>query len=130
MSEPILVHHGTADLSFPIEWSQASVAAPQSLGKDAELLTYPGEPHAFEAAWEASMERTIAWSRTCPRSAEYGSGGRQGAVAVVHEQWMSEEIPFLAAQQSWSRATLIVAGTPMMPHDPDTELVVASPVSR
>jgi hypothetical protein len=48
----------------------------------------------------------------------------------VHERWMSEEIPFLAAQHSWNRATLIVAGTPMMPHDPDTELVVASPVSR
>ena len=61
MSEPILVHHGTADESCPIEWSQTTVATLQSLGKDAELLTYDGEPHAFEAAWEQSMERTVAF---------------------------------------------------------------------
>jgi dipeptidyl aminopeptidase/acylaminoacyl peptidase len=61
VSEPILVHHGTADESCPIEWSQTTVAILQSLGKDAELLTYDGEPHAFEAAWEQSMERTIAF---------------------------------------------------------------------
>jgi hypothetical protein len=48
----------------------------------------------------------------------------------VHEQWMSEEIPFLAVQQSWCRASLIVAGTSMIPHDPDAELVVAPPLSR
>ena len=61
VNEPILIHHGTADESCPIEWSQASVAALQSLGKDAELLTYDGEPHAFDAAWELSMERTVAF---------------------------------------------------------------------
>ena len=48
----------------------------------------------------------------------------------AHEQWMSEETPFLAAQQSWYRATLIVAGTLMIPHNPDAELVVASSMSR
>jgi dipeptidyl aminopeptidase/acylaminoacyl peptidase len=61
ITEPILVHHGTADESCPIAWSESTVAALQSLGKDATLLTYQGEPHAFEAAWEASMERTIAF---------------------------------------------------------------------
>jgi dipeptidyl aminopeptidase/acylaminoacyl peptidase len=61
VSEPILVHHGTADQSCPIEWSQSTVTRLRSLGKDAELLTYPGEPHAFEAAWETSMERTVAF---------------------------------------------------------------------
>jgi dipeptidyl aminopeptidase/acylaminoacyl peptidase len=61
VSEPILVHHGTADESCPIEWSQSTVTRLRSLGKDAELLTYPGEPHAFEAAWDASMERTVAF---------------------------------------------------------------------
>jgi dipeptidyl aminopeptidase/acylaminoacyl peptidase len=61
VSEPILVHHGTADESCPIEWSQSTVASLRSLGKDAKLLTYEGEPHAFEAAWEISMERTVAF---------------------------------------------------------------------
>jgi dipeptidyl aminopeptidase/acylaminoacyl peptidase len=61
VSEPILVHHGTADESCPIDWSESTVATLRSLGKDATLLTYEGEPHAFEAAWEGSMERTVAF---------------------------------------------------------------------
>jgi dipeptidyl aminopeptidase/acylaminoacyl peptidase len=61
VTEPILVHHGTADESCPIAWSQRTVAALQQLGKDAQLLSYPGEPHAFEAAWETSMESSVAF---------------------------------------------------------------------
>ncbi|MBD0292296.1 MAG: alpha/beta fold hydrolase [Jiangellaceae bacterium] len=61
VTEPVLVHHGTADRSCPIAWSERSVATLRSLGKQVEFVTYPGEPHAFEAAWEASMERTVAF---------------------------------------------------------------------
>jgi hypothetical protein len=43
------------------------------------------------------------------------------------DSWMAEEFPFLAADRPWERATLIVAGTPPLPHDPGTELVVADP---
>ena len=53
-----------------------------------------------------------------------------GEVALsVHEEWMAEEIPFLAIQRPWERADLIVAGTPDLPHDPDTEIVVAPPIA-
>lgn len=41
--------------------------------------------------------------------------------------WLAEELPFLAREQPWARATLIVAGPPHVDHDPDTELVVAPP---
>ncbi|MGH8826857.1 MAG: alpha/beta hydrolase family protein, partial [Jiangellaceae bacterium] len=61
ISEPILIHHGTADESCPIAWSVATVSALKALGKDAELLTYEGEPHAFEAAWADSMATTLAF---------------------------------------------------------------------
>jgi uncharacterized protein len=61
VSEPVLVHHGTADESCPIEWSRETVAALQRLGKDATLFTYEGEPHAFRAAWPTSMRRTVAF---------------------------------------------------------------------
>jgi dipeptidyl aminopeptidase/acylaminoacyl peptidase len=61
ITEPILVHHGTADESCPIAWSVATVSALKALGKDAELLTYEGEPHAFEAAWADSMATTVAF---------------------------------------------------------------------
>ena len=42
--------------------------------------------------------------------------------------WLAEELPLLRREQPWSRATLVVAGTPRLDHDPDTEIVVAPPV--
>lgn len=44
-----------------------------------------------------------------------------------HRDWMAEEIPFQAGQRSWEHADLIVCGTPQIPFDPATELVVARP---
>jgi hypothetical protein len=38
---------------------------------------------------------------------------------------MAEEDPFLADQRPWGHADLIAAGTPQIPYDEATELVVA-----
>lgn len=43
--------------------------------------------------------------------------------------WLGEELPLMLREQPWARATMIVAGPPMLDHDPDTELVVAPPTS-
>jgi len=40
--------------------------------------------------------------------------------------WMAEEIPFNTAERTWERASIIVCGTPEIPHDASTEIVVAS----
>lgn len=61
ISAPILVHHGTADESVPLEWSQKTLAVLQSHKKDAELHVYQGEHHAFSFDWPKSMERTVAF---------------------------------------------------------------------
>ena len=61
VTEPVLVHHGTADDTCPIAWSRDTVDALQEAGKNARLLTYDGEEHAFIADWPASMERTTAF---------------------------------------------------------------------
>jgi pantothenate kinase len=42
-----------------------------------------------------------------------------------HRAWMAEENPYLLADRAWERATVIVAGTQELPHDPETEAVVA-----
>ena len=44
---------------------------------------------------------------------------------AAYASWMAEERTFLAADRPWERADLVVAGTPGLPHDPETELVVA-----
>lgn len=60
---------------------------------------------------------------------EWGSREGRGRVRDLRE-WMAEEEPFLADQKPWERADLIVAGTPQIPFDPLTELVVAQPPSE
>jgi uncharacterized protein len=61
VTEPVLIHHGTADESCPVVWSQRTLAALRSRNKDATLHTYPGQPHAFDSAWPTSMRRTVAF---------------------------------------------------------------------
>jgi hypothetical protein len=46
-----------------------------------------------------------------------------------HRQWMTEEIPFQAGQRPWERADLIICGTPQIPFDPATGLVIAPPIA-
>ena len=48
--------------------------------------------------------------------------------AADHRTWMAEEDPFLLADRAWERATIIVAGTPELPHDPETEAIVTGGV--
>ena len=63
ISEPVLIHHGTADESCPIRWSRATTRAMKAAGVDVRMHTYPGEPHAFVADWPQSMRRTVAFFR-------------------------------------------------------------------
>ena len=59
ITEPVLIHHGTADESCPIRWSRQSLRRLQAAGVDAKMFTYPGQPHAFDVAWPQSMRRTV-----------------------------------------------------------------------
>jgi hypothetical protein len=45
-----------------------------------------------------------------------------------HDAWMTEEIPFLATDRPWERATIIVAGTTDITYDPIGEVVMATPL--
>ena len=40
---------------------------------------------------------------------------------------MAEEIPFNTAQRTWERADIIVCGTPEIPYDASTQIVIAPP---
>lgn len=43
--------------------------------------------------------------------------------------WLAEELPLMLREQPWRKATIVVAGTTELSHDPETELVVAGPVA-
>jgi dipeptidyl aminopeptidase/acylaminoacyl peptidase len=61
VTEPLQLHHGTADETCPISWSEATVDALEAEGKDAKLFRYPGEGHTFYADWTKSIKRTTAF---------------------------------------------------------------------
>jgi dipeptidyl aminopeptidase/acylaminoacyl peptidase len=63
ITAPILLHHGTADGTCPYRWSVATQQALAKAGVDSELMSWPGEDHAFYAEWDESMNRSIAFLR-------------------------------------------------------------------
>lgn len=63
ITEPVLVHHGTADDTCPIGWADETVAAMERQGVDVTYERYPGEGHAFSAAWADSMATTVEFFR-------------------------------------------------------------------
>jgi hypothetical protein len=60
------------------------------------------------------------------RARERGIARDGGTAADVAfwEEWDARERPFLAAERPWERADLVVRGTPTVPHDPATEVVL------
>ena len=60
VSDPLLVHHGTADDTCPIAWSEDIVETLEEKGKDVTFHRYKGAGHTFEGAtWQRSIERTV-----------------------------------------------------------------------
>lgn len=61
VSEPVMIHHGTADDSCALSWSQEAENKLRAAGKDVTLHVYDGEPHEFIDAWPLVMQRTTAF---------------------------------------------------------------------
>lgn len=61
ITEPVLMHHGTADSTCPIEWARATQTALRDAGVQSQLKVYEGEEHAFSFEFERSMRRTVAF---------------------------------------------------------------------
>jgi hypothetical protein len=59
-----------------------------------------------------------------PPPADLANKAADGA-PFDEDGWMAEEILFNAAERTWERADIIVCGTPELPHDPSTEIVIA-----
>lgn len=58
ISAPIMLHHGTADDSVPIEWSEKLNTALTNLNKEITFHIYEDAPHEFIKNWPLFMERS------------------------------------------------------------------------
>lgn len=59
LSGPVQLHHGTADHSVPLEFSEILYEQIQQAGKTAELYTYEGDDHNISNFFSLAMTRTI-----------------------------------------------------------------------
>ena len=64
ITEPVLMHHGTADESCPFPWARTT----QRLLREARRArtgswSYPGEMHSFVPRWQDSIETTVRFLR-------------------------------------------------------------------
>jgi hypothetical protein len=133
------VHHGQAVSYRPPRWDQHGREGSIEVPAGCPLLIIEGDGAGRREI--AHLIDTLIWVQADVREAGRRAVARavkppaadlaNMAVAGVpfnEEGWMAEEIPFNAAQRTWERADIIVCGTPEMPCDPSTEIVIAPPV--
>ncbi|MBI3984532.1 MAG: alpha/beta fold hydrolase [Candidatus Levybacteria bacterium] len=59
ISGPIQLHHGTADTSVPVEFSEKLEKQMQAAGKAVELYTYPGDDHNLSSNFSLAANRSV-----------------------------------------------------------------------
>ena len=64
IQDPVLVHHGTADTTCPIEWTAAAVEVLQQSDQRVVFHIYKGEVHIFKKLWKLSMQRSVNFLKT------------------------------------------------------------------
>ncbi len=61
LSGPLQLHHGTADASVPLEFSEMLYDQLLAAGQPAELYTYEGADHNLASSFSLAMQRTIVF---------------------------------------------------------------------
>lgn len=59
ISAPVQLHHGTADTSVPMEFSQKLYDGLKAAGKETEIYTYPGDDHNISNSFNLAMRRSV-----------------------------------------------------------------------
>lgn len=64
ISGPLQLHHGTADTSVPVEFSETLAEQLEAVGKPVELYTYTGDDHDITRSFSVAMQRSIEFFDT------------------------------------------------------------------
>ena len=111
----------------PPAWSERQRAGAIEVPQGRELVIIEGAGSARRELMH--LIDAVVWVQSDLAEAERRGierdGGDQAAISFWH-LWMAEELPFMADQRPWIRADVIVAGTPRLPHDRASEVVIAT----
>lgn len=133
------VHHGRAVSYRPPRWDEHGREGSIQVPAGCPLLIIEGDGAGRREAddlidtliWVQADEREAA-RRTAARAANRPAADLANrpvdGAPFDDDGWMAEEISFNRAQRTWERADTIVCGTPEIPHDPSTEIVIAPPL--
>jgi energy-coupling factor transporter ATP-binding protein EcfA2 len=115
----------------PPAWRERNRAGAIEVPQGHELVIVEGAGAARHELMD--LVDAVVWVQSDMAEAERRGierdGGDAAAVSFWH-LWMAEELPFMARQRPWTRANVIAAGTPSVPHDPANEVVIAGADSR
>jgi hypothetical protein len=73
----------------------------------------------------ADLVDALVWMQSDRAEARRRGIARDGGDVAFWDRWEAEEVPFLDEHRPWERADVVVAGSPVLDHDPDHEVVVA-----
>ena len=59
ISGPLQLHHGTADTSVPVEFSEKLEKQMKDAGKEAELFVYQGDDHNLASNFSTAINRSV-----------------------------------------------------------------------
>jgi hypothetical protein len=125
------VRQGRAVSYRPPRWAEHGRDGAIEVPADCPLLVIEGDGAGRQEV--AGLIDALIWVQSDDREAERRVLTRIGKPNEAptlghHREWMTEEIPFNAAQRTWERADIIVCGTPEIRCDPVSEIVVAPPL--
>jgi hypothetical protein len=133
------LHRGEAVRYRPPRWVERGREGSLDVPAGCPLLIIEGDGAGRREV--AHLIDSVIWVQADEREAERRRLARDrkpdaldlankapGGAPFDNAGWMAEEIPFNAAQRTWERADVIVCGTPQIPYDPSTEVVVAPPL--
>jgi hypothetical protein len=126
------VHQGRAVSYRPPRWAEHGRDGSIEVAAGCPLLVIEGDGAGRREA--AHLLDVLIWVQSDEREAERRVHARIGKPNEAptlghHREWMAEEKPFNTAQRTWERADVIVCGTPQIPCDPVTEIVLAPPLT-
>src|SRR5438309_708433 len=61
ITAPIQIHHGTADVEVPLQFSQTLASDLKAAGKPVDLYTYAGSDHNISQGFSLAMSRSVSF---------------------------------------------------------------------